>query len=56
MVEYEKIKKSIAGLTNHKDVESILLSTIEHRDQLNEIIELVLDKQAALSAKSIEKY
>lgn len=56
MVEYEKIKKSLAGLTNHKDANDILLESIKHRDQLNEIIDLVLDKQAALSAEPDEKY
>jgi hypothetical protein len=56
MKDYEKIKMSIAKVTNLETVDAILLESIKNRDQLNEIIELALDKQAALSAKPSEKY
>jgi hypothetical protein len=49
MNEYDKIKRSLNGVTNHKDIDDLIATTTQHRDQLNEIIDLAMDKKAALA-------
>ncbi|MEI6709222.1 MAG: hypothetical protein WCK96_19030 [Methylococcales bacterium] len=53
---YKEIKMSIPKVTNLKDIDAIIMESAKSRDELNEIIELALDKQTALSAKQNDKY
>jgi hypothetical protein len=56
MNSYEKIKMSIPKVTKLKDIDEVLLEAVKARDELNEVIELALDKQAELSTKPSEKW
>jgi hypothetical protein len=53
---YIEIKMSIPKVTNLKDIDTIIIESVKARDELNEIIELALDKQTTLAAKPSEKW
>lgn len=56
MNHYEKIKMSIPKVTKLEDIDAVLLEAVKARDELSEVIELALDKQAELSAKTNDKW
>lgn len=50
MTQYNEIKAMLSKATDLNAVNQVLETTVQHRDQLDEVIELALEKQTALSS------
>ena len=50
MKDYDKIKATLNKTTDLNAVDQVLKATMQHRDELNEVIELALQKQTALTS------